>query len=54
VRANIHAVHVPHDGSAPLFTGGAHYDVLAERTPDGWRIAELTVTVLWTAEGARG
>ncbi|WP_405858366.1 nuclear transport factor 2 family protein [Streptomyces sp. NBC_00090] len=54
VRANVHAVHVPHDGSAPLFTGGAHYDVRAERTKEGWRMAELNVTVKWTAEGGRG
>ncbi|MFC7266011.1 nuclear transport factor 2 family protein [Streptomyces lutosisoli] len=53
-HANIHAVHVPHDASAPLFGGGAHYDVRAERTAAGWRIAELTVSVLWTAEGGRG
>ncbi|MGI5456696.1 nuclear transport factor 2 family protein [Streptomyces sp. CA-249302] len=53
-HANLHAVHIPLDDSAPLFTGGAHYDVRAERTPDGWRIAELTVSVLWTAQGARG
>ncbi|MEU7075696.1 nuclear transport factor 2 family protein [Streptomyces narbonensis] len=53
MRANVHAVHVPHDGSAPLFTGGAHYDVRAERTPEGWRMAELNVTVRWT-EGGRG
>ncbi|MGW2492623.1 nuclear transport factor 2 family protein [Streptomyces sp. NPDC001606] len=53
VRANIHAVHIPHDASAPLFAGGAHYDIRATRTPAGWRIAELTVSVLWTAEGGR-
>ncbi|MDX3642271.1 nuclear transport factor 2 family protein [Streptomyces sp. MB09-02B] len=54
VRANVHAVHVPHDRSAPLFTGGAHYDVRAERTGEGWRVAQLDVTVLWTAEARRG
>ncbi|WP_330305218.1 MULTISPECIES: nuclear transport factor 2 family protein [unclassified Streptomyces] len=53
-HANLHAIHIPLDDSAPLFTGGAHYDVRAERTPAGWRIAELTVSVLWTAQGVRG
>ncbi|WP_331765275.1 nuclear transport factor 2 family protein (plasmid) [Streptomyces sp. NBC_01384] len=52
-RANVQAVHVPHEDSAPLFVGGAHYDVRAERTAAGWRIPQLTVTVLWTAEGRR-
>ncbi|MBT2488559.1 nuclear transport factor 2 family protein [Streptomyces sp. ISL-96] len=54
IRANVHAVHVPHDTSAPLFTGGAHYDVRAERTQEGWRMAELNVSVRWTAGGGRG
>ena len=54
VRTNVHAVHVPHDGSAPLFTGGAHYDIQAQRTEDGWRITQLDVTVLWTAGVPRG
>ncbi|MCX5203232.1 nuclear transport factor 2 family protein [Streptomyces sp. NBC_00237] len=54
MRANVHAVHVPHGGPAPLFTGGAHYDVRAERTPEGWRMAELSVTVRWTSDGGHG
>ncbi|KUL31166.1 nuclear transport factor 2 family protein [Streptomyces regalis] len=49
-RTNVRATHVPHgDGTAPNFVGGAAYDVEAVRTPDGWRISRLTVTVLWTS-----
>lgn len=52
-RTNVHATHVPHaGGTGQNFVGGAHYDFEAVRTVDGWRIARLTVTVLWTTAGS--
>lgn len=47
-RGDVRASHVAH-GGAPGFTGGGRYDTEAVRTAAGWRIAALTVTVLWTA-----
>ncbi|MEU1217136.1 nuclear transport factor 2 family protein [Streptomyces sp. NPDC005791] len=47
---NVHAAHVAHDtGNDVSFAGGGRYEIDAVRTTDGWRIAALRVTVVWTA-----
>ena len=48
--------HVHHDTTLerlgenvpPLFTVGGRYDAELRRTPDGWRIAHMTVHAIWT------
>ncbi|MET8468746.1 nuclear transport factor 2 family protein [Streptomyces sp. NPDC006422] len=49
--------HVHHDttlerlgeGVPPLFTVGGRYDAELRRTPEGWRIAHMTVHAIWTS-----
>jgi SnoaL-like domain len=50
-RANAHATHVPHTQGDPLFAGGGQYRFTARRTPEGWRIDHLAVTIVWASGG---
>lgn len=45
-------VHVP-DGAQPAQHAdiGGRYDCRCVRTPEGWRFADVVLTVLWTAGG---
>jgi SnoaL-like domain len=46
--ANVIGTHVlPNMAGGPIWTVGGRYDYGLHRTPDGWRIAALTLTVQW-------
>jgi hypothetical protein len=46
--ANVQGTHVlPNRSGGPLWTVGGRYDFELIRTPDGWRISALTLTVRW-------
>jgi len=49
VSAVLHATHVHHADSpgAHLHIGG-HVDAEAVRSPDGWRLAQLAIRLVWT------
>ena len=46
-RMYMQAVHMFTDDPDPEFTIGGHYDDQLVRTPDGWRIDAVTLTVTW-------
>ncbi|MEV6204718.1 nuclear transport factor 2 family protein [Streptomyces sp. NPDC051771] len=50
LRANVLATHVHHPGAAadPLFQAGTLATARARRTAEGWRLASLSLRVLWT------
>ncbi|WP_242900740.1 nuclear transport factor 2 family protein [Actinomadura terrae] len=43
-------VYYYHDGEAPHFTGGLRQHLTATRTPDGWRLREVSIKPAWTRE----
>lgn len=48
--ANVQATHVlPNRSGGPLWTVGGRYDFKLIRTPAGWRISALTLTVRWAS-----
>lgn len=50
VAANVTATHVlENPGGGPLWTLGGRYDIEARRTPGGWCISGLALTVRWTS-----
>lgn len=48
--ANVLGTHVLANGTGgPIWTVGGRYDFGLRRTPDGWRISALTLTVQWVS-----
>jgi len=51
---NVQATHVlPNATGGPIWTVGGRYDFRLTRTPSGWRIAAMTLTVKWATGNQR-
>lgn len=52
--AAVHATHVrPNRLGGPVWTLGGRYDFRFRRTPDGWRITAMKLTVAWATGNRR-